>query len=589
MEISQSTPSLAGGSGERPIEGRIESIKDGVAQVRISSTQVVPALLESPGANLALGTRVALFQSPDGTFLAKTPGVLADDLKSTTLQILLDSLRSLVGEGAARNLAKPLASGDLEGARKQLSEIWRQLQGQPPEQVAPELRSWLEKQLPALLSRPGEAPVITGAVGLSFGSPTAKPGEYRAQIAGQPATLLGPPDLPAGSKGVWQARQIPGVGAIWAPQASSEPIAPPMVLPQRVAADSQGARQLLAWAGVEATPESARSLGSLLEHVARDFLQSGGHTAEEVDMGALPVSGQDPSASAQAFPSLARTAGFDPAKPSPQPVLQPKPSNPASPGLPQPVAQRVLVAWALDLPDEPLVRKAILADGPGVSQAVEQLATQISSRSGVHPALQAALQEWNQEDWVAPAGLKAKMPANPLRERLAEAVMDALSKTDDTKGQAALRQALQQTAGALIREAIEPPRDDQNREPGAVFQARDAQGRMEEGRIVVHDRRSKKHRTEQPVDHHTVEIEMKPATLGPIKVHLELRGKVLTTRLEAKEAATASLIESRIDELRDAFTRIGLEPAKIDVQRPGPVGRIDPLKRGSGTSLDLRI
>ena len=64
---------------------------------------------------------------------------------------------------------------------------------------------------------------------------------------------------------------------------------------------------------------------------------------------------------------------------------------------------------------------------------------------------------------------------------------------------------------------------------------------------------------------------------------------MLTTRLEAREADTAALLEAHANELRDAFKRIGLEPGMIDVDRPKPATRIDPRKRGSGTSLDLRV
>lgn len=586
MEISQSSVRLAAQTGEIPVEGRVEAVKDGVAQVRVSPTQVVAAVLDSGagGAAVAVGSKVVLQQRADGTVLAKSAGAASIDLKDQALQLLLDSLRELVGEAATANLAKPLAAGDLETARKQIAQIWKDVQGLPPEQVAPPLRAWLEKQAPALLSRPGEAPALTGSVALKLGAPAAGPNEYLAEVAGQPARLLGPPGLEAGSKGIWQARPVPGGGALWAPQPVTASVRPEASLPQRVAADGQGAAQLLEWAGVEATPEASASLGRFLEKVAATFGTAGDESGETAASNRAARPGDRPVPVADQTKNVGTSAPVVGGE-----VTAPAAERPAAPDLPRPVAQRALVAWALDLPDEPVVRQAVVAQGPALPEALGNLSEQLAARPGTLPTLETLLHQWHQQDWVAPAGLPPKGHASPLREKLAEAVMEALAGTDTSKEQEPLRQSLQRTAAALVQESLDPPREGARQEPPAVFQARGAEGRMEEGRIVVRDRRSRRRENEAPADHHAVDIEMKPAALGPVKAHLELRGKVLTTRLEAKEEATAKLIESRVDELREAFRKIGLEPAVLEVRRPDGAGGIDPRKRGSGLNLDLRV
>jgi hypothetical protein len=585
VEISQSTARGAGKSGELPVEGRVESVKDGVAQVRVSRTQVVTAVLEggAAGGMPAVGSKVALFQNADGSVVAKSVATAAVDAKDLALRLLMESLSELVGEAVSPSLAKALASGDLEGARKHVAQIWKEVQGQPPEQVAPKLRAWLEKQAPMLLSRAGEAPVLTGSVALSLGAPGANQGEYLAVVAGQSAKVLGPSGLEPGPKGIWQTRPVPGGGAMWAPMVSETVRRPDATLPQRVAADAQGAAQLLEWAGVDSTPEAMASLGAFLEKVARVFQGDTGRAANVA--GAMPPGAVEAGTAANAPTGSVGSAAARQGEPVPHPATKPE----AAMDLPRPVAQRALVAWASALPDEALVRQAVVAGGSALPEALANLAIPLAARPGGHPALEAALREWERGDWSPPAGMKSAGQGAPLRERLAEAVMEALAGTEPSKEQAGLRQGLQQVASALIQESLEPPRDAARQEPPAVFHARDAQGRMDEGRIVVHDRRSRKRESEGASDHHAVDIEMKPAALGPIKAHLELRGKTLTTRLEAKESETSRLIEERVGELREAFQRIGLEPARIEVQRPKSAEGIDPRKRGSGTNLDLRV
>jgi len=618
VEISQSSASSVGATTDRPVQGRVESVKDGVATVRVSSTVVVQASVEGRMADFQPGAKVALFAGADGTLVAKSVAAVASDAQNATLQMLMDSLGTLLGESTAASLAKSLASGDLETARKQIAEIWQTLKGTGAEKVPAALQGWVDQKMPALLSRSGEAPVVPGgSVALTLGAPTSKEGEYFAQVAGQPAKMLGPSDLAQGPKGLWQSRQIPGGGAVWAPAGAVRADAVRMPLPERVSADAEGATALLEWAGVEAGPEATESLGQFLAHVADDFGAANGsevagsslssespsRAGSAVFAGRSVAAQGDASVVGEARASLERLAmrpsdpgavltesveaGRAPSETLARATASRTSAEPVQ--LPRAVAERALVAWAKELPDEPSVRKAVLGSGPGLPEAVAKLAEIAGSEPGRHAALQAVLAEWASKDWAEPAGLKPHRQNLSLRERMAEALFEALSKTDLSKEAAPLRQALQQAAQAMVKESLEPPREPTQGFPPAAFQARNADGAMEEGRIVVHDRRSRKRDQEASSDHHTVEIEMKPAALGHIKAKLDLRGKVLTTRLEAKEADTATLIESRVHELREAFKKLGLEPAKIDVERPASASRIDPRKRGSGASLDLRV
>lgn len=623
MEISQNTTGFSNtqtdkllGSSEDASagsligEGRIESVKDGVAMVRMAGNSVVKASVDPEGVGLGVGAKVLLFQASDGTVTAKTPSTLAADLQSQTFRILIEDLRTLMGTEVAGPLAKSLSKGDLETARKQIAEIWRELKSAPAEDVPAELQSWLDKKVPAMLSRPGEAPAIPGgAVALSLGAPTAREGEYHAQVAGQPAKLLGPIDLPSGPKGLWQSRQVPGGGAVWAPAPTlkAEVLARP--LPERVPAGADGARELFEWAGVEPATADVDSLGRYLEAIAKEFATADGRAKADPEM---PVVRQITTRPVALAESQAESLGVKDVPvamasmpvPVPEKTMSPKPGmaaddfvgqamsvKPTSPNLelPKAVAERALVAWALELPDDPVVHQAVLGQWPSVADSMSALAKLVAEQPGAHPVVERLLAELGTKDVVAPQGAKAHGRNQLLRENLAQAVFEALSRTDDSTEQSQVKKALQQAASALVQESLEPPRQGGHEYPPAVFQARNAEGKMEEGRIVVHDRRKKKSTDPNQSDHHTVEIEMRPAGLGPVKARLDLRGKVLTTRLEAREAETAALLESRADELRDAFKRIGLEPGRIDVDRPKSAARIDPRKRGSGISLDLRV
>jgi len=574
VEILPGSTKSGASSPERPLEGRIESVEDGVATVRISASKVVSAVLES---GMDVGAKVALFVGADGRWTVRSTAQVATDAQARMLKLLMESLPSMVGGKDAEAVARSLARGDFEAARRQVAGIWQEVRGESPDRLEPELGAWLERGMPALLSREGEAPVVRGgAVALTLGAAGKSEGEYSAWIAGRSATLLGPPDLPQGPKGLWQTRQIPGGGAVWAPVPQTRLEPPSRALPERIAPTTEGARALLDWAGVDPTPEAEESLGRFLESVAREFADADRATSEQGRPG--PATGEAP---ARAVSGKASEA----APPGAAPILV---AAKAFPDLPQSVAQRALVAWSLELADEPTAKRAILGDLPKLPEMVERLARLLRDAPEVDPVLATAVRDWTGAHRIDPQGIGEHRQNPASREAIARAVFEALARTSDTPEQAPLREALRQTASALVQESLEPPRDRSHEAPPGMFHARAGDGRLEEGRIVVHDRRSRKGNDADGSGHHFVEIEMRPGELGFVKARLDLRGKVLTTRLEAKDPATGALLEAHAPELREAFRKIGLEPSRIDVERPAAARGAIPRKPGGGTALDLR-
>lgn len=574
MEILPGSTKSGASSPERPLEGRIESIEDGVATVRISVSKVVSAVLES---GMDVGAKVALFVGADGKWTARSTAQVAKDAQARMLGILMESLPAMVGGKDARALARSLARGDFEAARRQIAGIWQEVRGMPPDQLDPELGAWLERGMPALLSREGEAPVVRGgAVALTLGAVGKNDGEYSAWIAGRSATLLGPPDLQQGPKGLWQTRQIPGGGAVWAPLPQTRLEAPSRALPERIAPTVEGAKALLDWAGVESTPEAEQSLGRFLESVAREFADAVRANPEPDRRGG--ATGNAPVHAASGKVPDGESSG----------VVRTPVAATALPDLPQSVAQRAMVAWSLELSDEPTAKRAVLGDLPKLPETVERLARLLQDAPGADRVLATAVDSWTEAHRIDPQGIGEHRRNPASREAIAQAVFEALARTADTPEQAPLREALRQTASALVQESLEPPRDRSHEAPPGMFHARAGDGRLEEGRIVVHDRRSRNGGGANDSDHHFVEIEMRPGELGFVKARLDLRGKVLTTRLEAKDPATGTLLEARAPELREAFRKIGLEPSRIDVERPAAARGATPRKPGGGTALDLR-
>ena len=589
MEISLPSTGASGGASERPIEGRVESIKDGVAAVRISGNQVVDATLDS---DVPVGSKVVLSVGSDGKLSARAPARVAVEARMAMLELLMESMPEIAGTSKVDDLARSLAKGDLEGARRQIAGIWNEANEVAPERLASAQREWLERRAPPLLSRSGEAPELSGSVALVLGSPKDAPGEYAALLAGRSATLLGPEALDPGPKGLWSARKIPGVGAVWAPVGTLRSEEVDRELPERISADRDGAKALLGWAGVEAGPGDEESLGRLLQDVARRFAAAG-RAASGADPGkdsdrlseSVQARGTDMERRRKTESVFATGGGADPAEEG----IRRDEAEPRV-ELPRSVARRALVAWSLELPDDPAVRAAVVGEAPDLPRALHEVERILKTLHGSDfPVLSGLLDAARSTDRMDAAGMRARGSDAVSREALSEAVFDALSRTGAEAEHAPLRDALRQAAASLVQEALEPPKDrSAEGSPPGVFHVRGREGGMEEGRIVVHDRRARKGSGAEAADHHFVEIEMQPRELGAIKARLELRGRNLTTRIEAKDPATAAMIEERSAELREAFRKIGLEPAAIRVERPARerstgVGRV----RGGG-ALDLR-
>jgi len=73
-----------------------------------------------------------------------------------------------------------------------------------------------------------------------------------------------------------------------------------------------------------------------------------------------------------------------------------------------------------------------------------------------------------------------------------------------------------------------------------------------------------------------------------VDARLELRGQILTTRLEAADPATADLLRKGLPELSAALARIGLEPGAMEVRSKDPARKALPKRRGAGGALDVR-
>jgi hypothetical protein len=241
---------------------------------------------------------------------------------------------------------------------------------------------------------------------------------------------------------------------------------------------------------------------------------------------------------------------------------------------------RVLAAWSLDLPDVPAVRKATLAQASqDLPQALASLEKLVQRDPGRHPALEAALRD------VREAG---KLPSGSLsdgpRRSLESAVLEALVRESPGRGDAA---QLRDAAQTLLADRL--PERSADGGNGQTYWT-SAKGEWEKARIVVRDEREREGKggTGAPSDFHAVDIAMDPKGLGRVEARLELRGRILTTRLEAADPATADLLRRKLPELSRALSDLGLESGGLEVRRKVPAKTSAPRKRGAGGSLDVR-
>jgi hypothetical protein len=213
-----------------------------------------------------------------------------------------------------------------------------------------------------------------------------------------------------------------------------------------------------------------------------------------------------------------------------------------------------------------------------VPAALDSLEKLVQESPGKHPGLEAALQGLR-EAGELPAGTLAEGP----RRSLEAAVMDALAKESSGEGDP---KPLRQAAETLLADRLPDPAP--GAESGQAYWSTGQGGGWQKARIVVRDERERKGGKTAPSDFHAVDVAMDPAGLGRVDARLELRGQVLTTRLEASDPATADLLRKGMPELSAALARIGLEPGALEVRSKAAARKPPPKRRGAGGALDVR-
>ena len=290
-----------------------------------------------------------------------------------------------------------------------------------------------------------------------------------------------------------------------------------------------------------------------------------------------------PTAQAPAGAS-ARTGAVENSNPGPQaavPIPDPATaaSAPSPAQIPSNIAVKVLAAWSLDLPPSEAVRRASLGQAPmDLPAALDSLEKLVQGSPGRHPGLEAALQGLR-EDGKVPSGTLADTP----RRSLEAAVLDALAKESSEGGDP---KPLRQAAESLLADRL--PDTAPGAESGQTYWSAGPGGGWEKARIVVRDERERKGGKGAPTDFHAVDVVMDPAGMGRVDARLELRGQILTTRLEAADPATADLLRKGLPELSAALARIGLEPGAMEVRSKDPARKALPKRRGAGGALDVR-
>jgi len=582
---------LGGTSGQpSSLEGKIESVKDGKALVRLSGGTSVDVPVER---DFPVGAPVRVGVASDGSLSLTLRG---PDLDLATLRQRIETaLLSLVGEDLAKALAAPLAKGDLQSAAKLLPSLSSATSASLEASGNP---------APTFLSAPSSTGLPSGEVLLAV---VGKLGDnlYAAEAAGKGWTLQGPSDVPVATRIVAQAWSLPEGTGIWTPAASND----------------------VRWAGVpEATPEERSSLGEALAEAARRLLAdlpadpgttpSPSSSASGPDIGTArtapgPLEPVEPGISAEApvFPEDAvrpapvresATGEVGPeqarirppevedrpgretlrsreteSRPEPVRATESAPRDTSSSGrIPSQVAVRVLAAWATGLPGSDGVARAVTGAVQDLPAALADLEREVRSEPGRHPRLEAALAR------VRESGLPAASAKSDVRRELEAAVLETL-RTKGSRGEDA--SATRRAAESLLADRLP---DSQG--AGTSHSHWTAGAQPGQARIVVRDERGARGRTGAPDGHHAVEISMDPPGLGEVGARLELRGRILTTRLEAADPATVELVRSRIQELSSRLSALGLEPGGLEVRQRPEKTAAAPRRREAGGSLDVR-
>lgn len=336
---------------------------------------------------------------------------------------------------------------------------------------------------------------------------------------------------------------------------------PPPPPPRSTTSAPESAKTAVPGPGTGIPPQ----VGPDLEHAAR--------VAESAIVPSAPA----PEEATARTPAERSVPGPEAAVPVQDPSGGAAAQSPAQ--IPSNIAVKVLAAWSLDLPPSEAVRRASLGQAPmDVPAALDSLEKLVQESPGKHPGLEAALQGLR-EAGELPAGTLAEGP----RRSLEAAVMDALAKESSGEGDP---KPLRQAAETLLADRLPDPAP--GAESGQAYWSTGQGGGWQKARIVVRDERERKGGKTAPSDFHAVDVAMDPAGLGRVDARLELRGQVLTTRLEASDPATADLLRKGMPELSAALARIGLEPGALEVRSKAAARKPPPKRRGAGGALDVR-
>jgi hypothetical protein len=587
VDVPALTPASGASGG---VDGKIESIQDGKALVKLSGGGQI---LVSVDREIPAGTPVTVAAASDGNLqlTVRTPDAELAKLRDA----IWKTLQSLVGESLASALSSPLSKGDFAAAARSLPSATLANVGAATD----------------LLSNSGRPSVTSGPVFLSDGSATLPPpgnavlailsqveqNVYAAEFAGQSQVLFGASNIEPSTRLLANAQPLPGGGAVWTQALASQ--AADHGLPDRIQAGEAGARELLRWAGApDASPQEVTDLGKALAQAARSLLESvppdttesdsirGGARADQAEVkrndGIAQISSNQTKNVELPHPEENQAAV--PALVPPEPALavpsDERTSKPSSAQIPSNMAVRVLAAWSLDLPAAPSVQKATLGQATqDLPQALASLEKLVQQNPGRHPALEAALQNLRESGKLPPGTL-----SDAPRRSLEAAVLEALVQESTDHGDA---EPLRNAAQALLADRF--PDASRGEQSGQSYWAAGG-GQWEKARIVVRDERERKGKAKNdaPSDFHSVDVSMDPTQLGRVDAHLELRGHILTTRLQATDPATADLLRQRLPELSQAFSKLGLELGGLDVRQKPPAKVTPPRKRGAGGSLDVR-
>jgi len=612
-------PALSGSSGPAAkLDGKIESVQDGVAKVRLSSGSMldVPVDREFPS-----GTPVSVGVGTDGTLKLSLRG---GDPDVAALRARIETaLLSLVGKSLAEQIAVPLAKGDLAAAAKLLPSTTPSANtGSSAASNAP--------AGPAFLSAPTPVSPPSGQTWLMILSQLDE-NLYAAESAGKSWTLHGPSDVQASTRLLASASPVPGGSSLWLPSQGQDGFTGVETLPAKIQAGSEGAAELLRWAGVpDATPQEIDDLGAALARTAQVLLERADPEMEPavadaanpsakaygtpggIDPRVVPVPSFDPEKptieiqtanarratpepnpprASDSLPPPVLTEIVNESLPAPEPASSHAPSRTAPPAADVPAAGasqgriasgtavRVLASWAAGLPDTEPVKRAVVGGAPSLPDALAELFQAIKDAPGRHPALEAALADVRQF---------ARIPspsADPgIRRALEAAVLESLhQESRSPQGDPA---PFRRAAEALLADRL--PDSTPNQTASQSFWS-GAPEDLRKARIVVRDERKSKGSGKSAESLHAVDITMAPPGMGEVGARLELRGRVLTTRLEASDPATADLLRSRLQELSAAFSALGLEQGGLDVREKASTPASKETRRqGAGGSLDVR-